>query len=149
MLCTFKMYRDQSFTSLLADLCQDVNRVYSFSRCLYGTFYSMKCSIKIPDKCKTFVTVLTEISQQRSKLIGPYTSCICKVDFNCIEFCFKSLAKYFFICYHEHLDLLFSDASKIQFCIWKKKFITTNIWANLTLKMVTTIRVNLMYFKYF
>ena len=28
---------------------------------------------------------------------------------------------------HEHLDLLFSDASKIQFCIRKKNFITTNI----------------------
>ena len=28
----------QSFTSLMADLCQDINRDSSFSRCLNGTF---------------------------------------------------------------------------------------------------------------
>ena len=28
----------QSFTSLKADLCQDINRVSSFSMCLNGTF---------------------------------------------------------------------------------------------------------------
>ena len=142
------MYRDQSFTSLLAELCQDVNRVYSFSRCLYGTFYSMKRSIKIPDKCKTFVTVLTEISQQRSKWLVPIHHVYAKQILIALNFVSKIWQNIFF-CYHEHLDLLFSDASKIQFCIWKKKFITTNIWANLTLKMVTTIRVNLMYSKYF
>ena len=31
-------FRSQSFTSLMADLCQDISRVSSFSRCLNGTF---------------------------------------------------------------------------------------------------------------
>ena len=31
-------FRDQSFTSLLANLCQDLNRVSAFRRCLNGTF---------------------------------------------------------------------------------------------------------------
>ena len=30
--------RDKSFTSLMAELCQDINRVSSFSRGLNGTF---------------------------------------------------------------------------------------------------------------
>ena len=30
--------RSQSFTSLMADLSQDINRVYSFSRCPNGAF---------------------------------------------------------------------------------------------------------------
>ena len=30
--------RSQSFTSLMADLRQDINGVFSFSRCLNGTF---------------------------------------------------------------------------------------------------------------
>ena len=34
----FLSLRAQSFTSLMADLCQDINRVSSFSRCLNGTF---------------------------------------------------------------------------------------------------------------
>ena len=29
----------QSFTSLMEDLCQDINRVSSFSRCINGTFH--------------------------------------------------------------------------------------------------------------
>ena len=33
----FKLWA-QSFTSLMADLCQDINRVSLFSRCLNGTF---------------------------------------------------------------------------------------------------------------
>ena len=32
------LLRAQSFTSLMADLRQDINRVSSFSRCLNGTF---------------------------------------------------------------------------------------------------------------
>ena len=32
------LFRAQSFTSLMADLCQDMNRVSSFCRCLNGTF---------------------------------------------------------------------------------------------------------------
>ena len=36
----------QSFTSLMADLHQDINRVSSFSRCLNGTFPWRNCSIK-------------------------------------------------------------------------------------------------------
>ena len=32
-------FRAQSFTSLMADLRQDINRVSSFSRCLNGTFH--------------------------------------------------------------------------------------------------------------
>ena len=35
--------RSQSFTSLMADLRQDINRVSSFSRCLNGT---RNCSVK-------------------------------------------------------------------------------------------------------
>ena len=31
-------YRSQSFTSFMTDLCQDINRVSSFSRCLNGIF---------------------------------------------------------------------------------------------------------------
>ena len=31
-------FRSQSFTSLMTDLCQDINRVSSFSRCLNETF---------------------------------------------------------------------------------------------------------------
>ena len=31
-------FRAQSFTSLMADLHQDINRISSFSRCLNGTF---------------------------------------------------------------------------------------------------------------
>ena len=38
--------RDQSFTSLMADLRQDINRVSSFSRCLNGTFPWRNCSVK-------------------------------------------------------------------------------------------------------
>ena len=30
--------RSQSFTSLMADLCQDINRGFAFSRCLNGIF---------------------------------------------------------------------------------------------------------------
>ena len=40
------LFRAQSFTSLMADLCQDIKRVSSFSRCLNGTFPWSKCSIK-------------------------------------------------------------------------------------------------------
>ena len=32
------LFRAQSFTSLVADLHQDINRVSSFSRCLNGAF---------------------------------------------------------------------------------------------------------------
>ena len=39
-------HRSQSFTSLMADLYQDINRVSSFRRCLNGTFSSRKCFIK-------------------------------------------------------------------------------------------------------
>ena len=39
ILETLKLgFRSQSFTSLMADLRQDINRVSSFSRCLNGTF---------------------------------------------------------------------------------------------------------------
>ena len=31
-------FRSQSFTFLMTNLCQDINRVSSFSRCLNGTF---------------------------------------------------------------------------------------------------------------
>ena len=31
-------YRDQSFTSLMEDIRQDINRVPTFSMCLHGTF---------------------------------------------------------------------------------------------------------------
>ena len=34
----FVKYRAQPFTSLMADLCQDINRDSSFSSCLDGTF---------------------------------------------------------------------------------------------------------------
>ena len=34
----FMTFRTQSFTSLMADLRQDINRVFSSSRCLNGTF---------------------------------------------------------------------------------------------------------------
>ena len=40
------IYRAQSFTSLKADLRQDMNRVSSFSRCLNGTFPCRSCSVK-------------------------------------------------------------------------------------------------------
>ena len=40
-----KPLRFQSFTSLMADLYQDINRVSSFSRCLNGTFPWRKCSV--------------------------------------------------------------------------------------------------------
>ena len=39
--------RAQSFISLMADLCQDINWLYSFCRCLNGTFPWRNCSIKI------------------------------------------------------------------------------------------------------
>ena len=35
---SFLTIRAQSFTSLKADLCQDINRGFAFSRCLNGTF---------------------------------------------------------------------------------------------------------------
>ena len=80
--------RAQSFTSLMADLRQDINRVSSFSRlyistliqnaptlkilkwallrkifglmyqCLNGAIPSRTCTIKTPAKCKTIVYVL-------------------------------------------------------------------------------------------
>ena len=37
--------RDQSFTLLKADLCQDINGGFTFSKCLNGTFPWGKCSI--------------------------------------------------------------------------------------------------------
>ena len=37
--------RAQSFTSLMAELCQDINRVSSFSRCLNGSFPWRNCSV--------------------------------------------------------------------------------------------------------
>ena len=40
-----KTLRSQSFTSWLADLRQDINRVSSISRCLNGTFPWRNCSI--------------------------------------------------------------------------------------------------------
>ena len=39
-------YRDQSFTCLMTDFNQDINRVTSFSRCLNGTFHFRNCSNK-------------------------------------------------------------------------------------------------------
>ena len=42
----FFNFRDQSFTSLMADLSQDINRVSSFSRCINGTFPWRNCSVK-------------------------------------------------------------------------------------------------------
>ena len=36
----------QSFTSLMVDLCLDINRISSFSRCLNGTFPGRNCSVK-------------------------------------------------------------------------------------------------------
>ena len=38
--------RSQSFTSLMADLRQDTNRGFAFSRCLNGIFPSRNCSVK-------------------------------------------------------------------------------------------------------
>ena len=38
--------RAQSFTSLMADLHQDIKRVSSFSRCLNGIFPRRNCSVK-------------------------------------------------------------------------------------------------------
>ena len=35
-------YGPQSFTSLKADLCQNINEGFAFSRCLNGTFNSLK-----------------------------------------------------------------------------------------------------------
>ena len=40
------LLRSQSFTSLMADPRQDINRVSSFSRCLNGTFPWRNCSVK-------------------------------------------------------------------------------------------------------
>ena len=45
-LFPFCKLRAQSFTSLMADLRQDINRVPSFSRCLNGTFPWRNCSVK-------------------------------------------------------------------------------------------------------
>ena len=41
----FKLWA-QSYTSLMADLCQDMNGGFAFSRCLNGTFTWRKCSSK-------------------------------------------------------------------------------------------------------
>ena len=79
-----RILRDQSFTSLMADLHQDKNRISSFSRCQIQIFSSdltyqsfnralplRKCFIKAPAICKTSVYVLTEICLQWSKWLGP------------------------------------------------------------------------------
>ena len=42
---SFKL-RAQSFTSLKADLCQDINGGFAFSRCLNEKFSWRKCSVK-------------------------------------------------------------------------------------------------------
>ena len=38
--------RAQSFTSLMAEVCQNINRGVAFSRCLNGKFPCRKCSVK-------------------------------------------------------------------------------------------------------
>ena len=86
--------RTQSFTSLKADLRQDINGGFALSRCLNGTFPWRKCSvkalvfwlmyqclnraipsrkysIKTPANWRNSVYVLTEICDQRSKWLGP------------------------------------------------------------------------------
>ena len=92
----FQRLRAQSFTSLTADIRQDINRGFTFSRCLNGTFpwrkcsvkalvsfnseeYQCfnraipwrKCSIKPPANWRNSVYVLTEICHQRSKWLDP------------------------------------------------------------------------------
>ena len=42
----FYTLRAQSFTSMKADLRQEITLVFPFSRCLNGTFPSRKCSVK-------------------------------------------------------------------------------------------------------
>ena len=44
--CLTESLRYQSFTSLMADHRQDINRVSSFSRCLNGTFPCWNCYVK-------------------------------------------------------------------------------------------------------
>ena len=43
---SIKTFRAQSFTSLMTDLRQDLNRVFSFSRCLNVIFPGRNCSVK-------------------------------------------------------------------------------------------------------
>ena len=45
-LVVIRRHTAQLFTSLIADLRQDINRVSSFSRCLNGTFTWRNCSVK-------------------------------------------------------------------------------------------------------
>ena len=63
--------RAQLFTSLNADLRQDINGVFAFSRCITGTFPWRKCSVKA--LVTPFMYILTEIFLQWNKWLGPWT----------------------------------------------------------------------------
>ena len=45
-LYLFFQFRAQSLTSLKADPSQDINRGFAFRRCLNGTLFLRKCSVK-------------------------------------------------------------------------------------------------------
>ena len=50
--------RAQSFTSLMADLRQDINRGFAFSRCLNGTFPLRPWQVNSEGGMVAFVTLL-------------------------------------------------------------------------------------------